>query len=134
MKKDIDFLEVVDIGIAIVLESESEESRNWKAYLLNFKSETINNILVSTKGYGLLNGSEVKTATFRHSLGALAPQSYVPIEIIDESLFAIHNEFWLSFYIGDRVFDKKITFLPDTISTANLDLIPLLMLPGVIIR
>ena len=134
MKKDIDFLEVVDIGIAIVLESESEESRNWKAYLLNFKSETISNILVSTKGYGLLNGSEVKTATFRHSLGSLAPQSYTPIEIIDESLFVIHNEFWLSFYIGDRVFDKKITFLPDTISAVNLDLIPLIMLPGVIIR
>jgi hypothetical protein len=134
MKKDIDFLEVIDIGIAIVLESESEESRNWKAYLLNFKSETINNILVSTKGYGLLNGSEVKTATFRHSLGSLAPQSYTPIEIIDESLFVIHNEFWLSFYIGDRVFDKKITFLADTISAVNLDLIPLIMLPGVIIR
>jgi len=134
MKKDIDFLEVVDIGIAIVLESESEESRNWKAYLLNFKSETISNILVSTKGYGLLNGSEVKTATFRHSLGSLAPQSYTPIEIIDESLFVIHNEFWLSFYIGDRVFDKKITFLPDTISAVNVDLIPLIMLPGVIIR
>jgi hypothetical protein len=134
MKKDIDFLEVVDIGIAIVLESESEESRNWKAYLLNFKSETISNILVSTKGYGLLNGSEVKTATFRHSLGSLAPQSYTPIEIIDESLFVIHNEFWLSFYIGDRVFDKKITFMADTLSAVNLDLIPLIMLPGVIIR
>ena len=134
MKKDIDFLEVIDIGIAIVLESESEESRNWKAYLLNFKSETINNILVSTKGYGLLNGSEVKTATFRHSLGSLAPQSYTPIEIIDESLFVIHNEFWLSFYIGDRVFDKKITFMADTLSAVNLDLIPLIMLPGVIIR
>jgi hypothetical protein len=134
MKKDIDFLEVVDIGIAIVLESESEESRNWKAYLLNFKSETISNVLVSTKGYGLLNGSEVKTATFRHSLGSLAPQSYTPIEIIDESLFVIHNEFWLSFYIGDRVFDKKITFMADTLSAVNLDLIPLIMLPGVIIR
>jgi hypothetical protein len=134
MKKDIDFLEVVDIGIAIVLESESAENRNWKAYLLNFKSETISNILVSTKGYGILNGEEVKTATFRHSLGALAPQSYVPIEIIDESLFAIHNEFWLSFYIGDRVFDKKITFLPNTISATKLALIPLLMLPGIIIR
>lgn len=134
MKKDIDFLEVVDIGIAIVLESESAENRNWKAYLLNFKSETISNILVSTKGYGLLNGEEVKTATFRHSLGALAPQSYVPIEIIDESLFAIHNEFWLSFYIGDRVFDKKIIFLPNTISATKLSLIPLLMLPGIIIR
>jgi hypothetical protein len=134
MKKDIDFLEVVDIGIAIVLESESEESRNWKAYLLNFKSETISNILVSTKGYGLLNGSEVKTATFRHSLGSLAPQSYTPIEIIDESLFVIHNEFWLSFYIGDRVFDKKITFMADTLSAVIVDLIPLIMLPGVIIR
>jgi hypothetical protein len=134
MKKDIDFLEVVDIGIAIVLESESEESRNWKAYLLNFKFETISNVLVSTKGYGLLNGAEVKTAIFRHSLGSLAPQSYTPIEIIDESLFVIHNEFWLSFYIGDRVFDKKITFLPDTISAVNVDLIPLIMLPGVIIR
>jgi hypothetical protein len=134
MKKDIDFLEVVDIGIAIVLEGESEESRNWKAYLLNFKSETISNVLVSTKGYGLLNGAEVKTATFRHSLGSLAPQSFTPIEIIDESLFVIHNEFWLSFYIGDRVFDKKITFLPDTISAVNVDLIPLIMLPGLIIR
>ena len=127
-------MEVVDIGIAIVLESESAENRNWKAYLLNFKSETISNILVSTKGYGILNGEEVKTATFRHSLGALAPQSFTPIEIIDESLFVIHNEFWLSFYIGDRVFDKKITFLPNTISATKLALIPLLMLPGIIIR
>ena len=134
MKKDIDFRLVEDIGIAIVLESDEPNQRNWKVYLLNFKSETITDILVSSKGYGTLQNEQVQTSLFRHSLGSLLPNEFKAIELIDESLFAITNEFWLSFYINNTIFDKKFIFLPETVIESNLIQIPIIHKLGVLIR
>ncbi|MFN5706377.1 MAG: hypothetical protein ACK45U_11055, partial [bacterium] len=62
MKSDLPENIVEDIAIAVVLEEEHVESSSWKVYLLNLKDIEIENVLVSSKGYGTLNGEQVKTS------------------------------------------------------------------------
>jgi hypothetical protein len=133
MKKDILQPVVEGISIAVVLESEDPVSRHWNVYLVNHRTEKIENVLVSSKGYGTKDGKEVKTSTLRHSMGSLEGQSFSTIEAIDEQVFGLTNEYWLSFYIGGQLYDKKFIFLPESIIDSNLIRIPLVNKPGVMI-
>lgn len=134
MKKDLPENIVKDVAIAVVLESSTPEHKNWKVYLLNLKEEAIETVLISSKGYGAKNGIQVKTSTLRHSLGRISAKDYAGVELIDEQVLGLTNEYWLSFYIGGQIFDKKFIFLPESIIDSNLSRIPLLNMPGVMIN
>jgi hypothetical protein len=60
-------------------------------------------------------------------------QDYAAIELIDEQVLGLTNEYWLSYYIGGQIFDKKFIFVPESIIDTNLSRIPLLNMPGVMI-
>lgn len=134
MKSDLPENIVEDIAIAVVLEEAHIESSSWKVYVLNLKDIDIQNVLVSSKGYGTLNGEQVKTSVFRHFIGDLKAKSSSAIELIDEKLFAINNEFWLSYYINGVIYDKKFIFLTESITETNYIRIPLINKPGVMIK
>ena len=133
MKKDIIQPEVVDVYIAIVQEKNELGSIEWMAYIINNKSELLEEVLISTRGYGDIKGEQKKTATFRHSLDELNPKSYKKIEPIPKELFALNNEFWVSFYLDKKMYDKKYIFLPESISDFNSIQIPLVNKIGVMI-
>lgn len=133
MKKDLPENTVKDIAVAVVLEDASPESKNWNVYLVNLKNESIETVLVSSKGYGLKNGEEVKTSILRHSIGDIGPKDYAKIEAIDEQVFGLTNEYWLSYYIGGNIYDKKFIFLPESIVESNFIRIPVLNKVGVMI-
>lgn len=133
MIKDLPENIVKDIGIAIVLEEDFVESKSWKVYLLNFKKEPIDTVLVSSKGYGTYQGEQVRTSILRHSIGTVDPHDYAMIEAIDERLFAINNEYWLSYYQNGTIYDKKFIFLTESVTESNFIRIPILNKPGVMI-
>jgi hypothetical protein len=133
MKKDLPVNIVEDISIAVVLESATPEVKTWTVYLVNEKEILLKNVMVSSKGYGLKEGKEVKTSTLRHFLGDIEPLSSVQIELIDTQVFGLTNEYWLSFYIDNTIYDKKYIFLPESIVDENLSKVPLVNKPGVII-
>lgn len=133
MKKDLPVNIVEDISIAVVLESATPEVKTWTVYLVNEKEILLKNVMVSSKGYGLKEGKEVKTSTLRHFLGDIEPLSSVQIELIDTQVFGLTNEYWLSFYIDNTIYDKKYIFLPESIVYENLSKVPLVNKPGVII-
>lgn len=134
MKKDLPENIVEDIAIAVVLERESPEAKVWNVYLVNLKAEQIDMVLVSSKGYGQKDGKDVKTSILRHSIGTVESGSYALIEAIDEQVFGLTNEYWLSYYIKDQIFDKKFIFLPESIVESNIIRIPVVNKPGVMIR
>ncbi|MBK0378800.1 hypothetical protein [Mucilaginibacter segetis] len=134
MIKDLPENIVKDIAIAVALESENVESKVWYVYLINLKNEPIENVLVTSKGYGEKDGELVKTSVLRHSFPAISPQSYKLIEPIDEQTFGLNNEYWLSYYIGRDIFDKKFIFLPESIVDDNFIKLPMINKPGVMIR
>ena len=133
MKKDLPENLVENISIAIVLENATPEAKIWNVYLLNLKDEPIETALVSSKGFGEKDGEKVKTSVLRHSIGNVAARDYALIELIDEQVFGLTNEYWLSYYINGQIYDKKFIFVPESIVESNLIRIPILNKPGVMI-
>ncbi|MGN6396989.1 MAG: hypothetical protein ACTHMI_15575 [Mucilaginibacter sp.] len=134
MIKDLPDNTVKDIAIAVALEKESVESKIWYVYLINLKNEAIENVLITSKGYGDKDGVQVKTSTLRHMIPLVEPNSYKLIEPIDEQTFGLNNEYWLSYYIGKDIYDKKFIFLPESIVEMNFMRLPLVNKVGVMIR
>ena len=76
MKKDLPENVVEGVAIAVVLEEEHVEARSWKVYVLNLRDTQIQNVLISSKGYGTINGEPVKTTIFRHFIGNLDANNF----------------------------------------------------------
>ena len=134
MKKDITPPAVENVTVAIVKEMNDLNDLEWNVYLLNLKDEKIEKVLVSSHGYGSINEEMVKTSTLRHFLDDIEPSAFVKFEPIMESLFGINNEYWVSFFIDNVMYDKKYVFLPETIKEENFILIPHINKPGVMIK
>jgi hypothetical protein len=79
----------------------------------------------------LVNGEEKKTSVLRHVIEKIEEQSYARIEPIQPELFKLNNEYWVSYYIIDQIFDKKFVFVPESIQNETLQYIPELDLMGV---
>lgn len=133
MKADLPDNRVEDIAIAVVLMSETPEVKNWNVYLINLKNEPITNVLITSKGYGEKDGKEVKTSLLRHFIGDVEAKSFAAVEAIDPQVFGLTNEYWLSYYIGKDIYDKKFIFLPESIIENNIIKIPIVNKPGVMI-
>lgn len=134
MIKDIPENIVKDIAIAVALEGENIRDKTWYVYLINLKKEPIENVLITSKGYGEKNGEQIKTSTLRHMFPVVKDGAYVLIEPIDEATFGLNNEYWLSYYVGKEIFDKKFIFLPESIVESNFIKLPIVNKPGVMIR
>ncbi len=134
MKKDIQSPRVENIAVAAVPEEgDLPGSEIWYIYLVNLKEEALSNVLISSRGYGQIQDESVKTSELRHFLEELPGHSYAKIEPIMQELFALSNQYWVSFYIGKDLYDKKYIFLAETIQHTNLTEIPLMGKKGVLL-
>ena len=135
MLKDIPKLVVENIVVAIVQETDTETgSLIWNVYIINLYDEKIQDVLVSSKGYGFHEGKDVKTSDLRHFIGDMEGHDYAMIEPIMPDVFGLSNEFWVSFYLHKNIYDKKYIFLPEAIKEENFTTIPVLNKRGVMIR
>ncbi|ARS36873.1 hypothetical protein [Pontibacter actiniarum] len=128
MKKDINFGTVEGIAVAIATTGDA----NWNVYLLNNNPFPIENVLVASKGYGTVEGNEVKTSVLRHMFERVEARSFVQVEPIDPAIFHINNEYWVSYYIDRQIYDKRFVFVPDTVVQENLIDINMLQMQGVL--
>lgn len=119
--------------MAVVRELDEEGEEAWYVYLINQRDVTLENVLVSSRGYGELEGEERKTSEMRHFLENLAPRSWARIERIVEDVFGLNNQYWLSFYASGQLHDRKYIFLPDSIQEENFTTVPLMEKRGVLI-
>ena len=133
MKKDIHVPKVEGIGVAIIKDIE-EGDEIWNVYLINYKEEPINNVLISSKGYGTLNQKKVNTSTLRHFFDVIKGQSYQLIEPISEDVFGLSNEYFVTFYIDNIIYDKKFVFVPDTIKDDHFTKVRIIQKDGVLIK
>ena len=133
MKKDIHVPKVEGIGVAIIKDT-TEGDEIWNVYLINYKEKPINNVLISSKGYGMLNQKKVNTSTLRHFFDVIKGQSYQLIEPISEDVFGLSNEYFVTFYIDNIIYDKKFVFVPDTIKDENFTKVRIIQKDGVLIK
>jgi len=126
---------VEKVGVAIIEQIDEEGNRIYYAYLLNLRDDIMEGIIITSTGYGenVNTGEKIKTSTLRHSLEVLLPQEAAKIEPLMEDVFALSNEYWVSFWVNDVMYDKKFIFLPETITKDKMKLIPLLGEKGILI-
>lgn len=131
MKKDINFHPVTGVKLAIAKEEVNGQTE-WGVYIINLNMIELKNLMITSKGYGTINGEEKKTSTLRHMIEELGSQSIAKVEPIDPNLFSLNNEFWVSYYILDQIFDKKFVFVEGSMDQSNIQYIPDLDLEGVL--
>ncbi|HRG07498.1 MAG TPA: hypothetical protein PLJ08_02895, partial [Cyclobacteriaceae bacterium] len=68
----------------------------------------------------------------RHFLETVPANEAVLVEPLDEKLFHLNNEYWVSYYIGTQIYDRRFVFVPDSICEANLTFIKELEKEGVL--
>ena len=131
MKDDILFPKVDGVYVAVVNEyNETYKTQDWNAYIINDKEIDLDIVLIVTNGY-----SENKiTSTFRKKLDKLPAKSYAKIELMQEELFALNNQFKVSFFEGNTMFDKTYLFRKNTINIKALQPIPLMKVKGVMVK
>lgn len=137
MRKDIKIPVVENIAVAVVEELNDEKTHNiYNVYFINLTEDIVENIMVTSKGYGenKATGEQIKTSILRHNLGVLMPNQFAKIEPIMEDVFGINNEYWVSFFIEEKMLDKKFVFLAETIQKANFTTIPVIDKRGVLIK
>jgi hypothetical protein len=132
MIKDIKIPEVKNVTLAVARIKNIGESDEWKVYLINNNEHAIENTLVASKGYGEKDGEQQRTSILRHYLDTIEGNSAVLIEPIDPALFHLNNEYWVSYYIGTQIFDKRFVFVPDAIREENISFIKELEMEGVL--
>ena len=137
MKQDISFDPVEGVSIAIVPAADNALTPAgqpiWQVYLLNHNNFPLQNVIVNANGYGQqADGEKVRTSTLRYLFEEVLPRTAVPIEPLDPALFHLNNQYWVSYYHGARIFDKKYIFVSDSIVEANFTHIALLDQAGVL--
>ncbi|RDC65994.1 hypothetical protein [Adhaeribacter pallidiroseus] len=133
MKQDINFDPVEGVSIAVILETDAVVGApEWGVYLINQNDVYLDNVLVSSKGYGEQEGEKIRTSILRHMFEQVQPKSFVKVEPIDPAIFQLYNEYWVSYYIGRKIYDKKFVFVPGSIVEDNLIYISMIGLKGVL--
>ena len=132
MKKDIKIPTVENVTLAIAREKNLLDQYEWKVYLINNNPYPIENTLVASKGYGEKEGETQRTSTLRHFLETVPEKATTAIESIDPNVFHLNNEYWVSYYVGMQIYDKKFVFVPDSICEANITFIKELQQEGVL--
>ncbi|WP_374505257.1 hypothetical protein [Flavobacterium sp.] len=135
MKKDIIIPEVENVFMAVVQEwSDDFMEKVWYAYLVNDSDFQLDGVMVVSKAFGTLNGEMKKTSVLRHAFAEIPEVSVAKIEMIEKSLLALNNEFMVTFFIGNTLYDKKFIFKANSIQEANQEEVPILFVEGVIVR
>lgn len=129
MKKDIIIPEISDVEMAIVYEYNTIYNTNdWNVYLVNNNSFRLEMMVIVSKGFGDKNISSV----MRKKIDILDAHSFAKIEWMQPDLFKLTNQFQVTFFVKDRLYDKTFTFKENTIKEGALRMIPELKKRGII--
>jgi hypothetical protein len=131
MKKDIQIPKVEDVYVAVVYEyNDIYKTNDWNAYIINDKNVDLEVVLIVTSGYS----DKKMTSIFRKKLDVLPKKSYAKIEFMQEELFNLNNEFKVTFFEGNSMFEKTYLFRKNTINQRALQTIPLMKVNGILVK
>ncbi|UMY66492.1 MULTISPECIES: hypothetical protein [unclassified Flavobacterium] len=133
MQKDITIPEVKNVFMAALPEwSDDFMDKVWNVYLINDSDDDLHDIMVVSKAFGTIAGEMRKTSMLRHALVEMPAVSAVKIEMIEKSVLALNNEFMLTYFIGNILYDKKYIFKANFSEKPLMQQVPVLLKEGVI--
>jgi hypothetical protein len=135
MKKDITIPKVENVFMAAVQEwSDDFMEKVWYVYLVNDSDFDLDSVMVVSKAFGTLDGEMKKTSLLRHAFMQVPAVSVVKIEMIEQSVLKLNNEFMVTYFIGGTLYDKKFIFRAQSITPDYVEEVPILFVDGVIVR
>lgn len=133
MKEDIVITEVKNVLVAAVPRGGDFNEEIWDIHVVNLREDAMNNVLITSQGYGAIDGRDKTTTVLRHFHQQIAAQSGMIVEPIQRALFGIKNEYWVSFNSNEQMLDKRFVFDANAINEDAMETIPVLNVKGVMI-
>jgi hypothetical protein len=135
MKKDIIIPTVENVFLAAVQEwNDDFMEKVWYVHLVNDSDYDLDGVMVVSKAFGTIEGEMKKTSLLRHAFVAVPAVSVVKVELLEKSVLALNNEFMVTFFIGNTLYDKKYIFKANSINETTVEEVPILFVDGVIVR
>lgn len=135
MKKDIIIPTVENVFLAAIQEwSDDFMEKVWYVYLVNDSDFQLDGVMVVSKAFGTIDGEMKKTSLLRHAFVEIPPVSVVKVEMVEKRVLVLNNEFMVTFFIGNTLYDKKYIFKANSINENNVEEVPILFVDGVIVR
>ncbi|MFD1314182.1 hypothetical protein [Namhaeicola litoreus] len=128
MKKDIEIKEFEGLSLVVTYTfNDIYKSNDWVAFLLNESSFDLNTVLIMSKGFD----RERETAIMRHKIDVLPAGSFAKIELLQEDVLELNNEFSLSFFVENNLFEKKFFVPKSTVKEGKLRMIKAMNMRGI---
>lgn len=124
MKKDIQKIPFAE-GVYMAITHDYNEvfkTNDWNVYLINEKDEVIEMILIVSHGFD----RDIKTSTMRHRLDKLPAKSGAKIELMQDEVLKLNNEFKVTFFANNVLYEKTFLFRKNTIKENALRTIKIL--------
>ena len=135
MKKDIIIPTVENVFLAAVQEwNDDFMEKVWYVHLVNDSDYDLDGVMVVSKAFGTIDGEMKKTSLLRHAFVAVPAVSVVKVELLEKSVLALNNEFMVTFFIGNTLYDKKYIFKANSINETTVEEVPILFVDGIIVR
>lgn len=135
MKKDIDFPKSENVFLAAIQQwNDDFQENSWFVYLVNNTNKTLEMAMIVSRAYGTINNEQRVTGTFRHAFNEVAPKSITKIELLENNVLQLNNEFVVSYFLNNKMFDKTFVFKTNTINDKALSDIPTTDLRGVLLK
>ncbi len=131
MKKDIEIKEFKGLSLVVIYNyNEIYKTNDWHAYLLNESNLDLSTVLIVTKGFD----EERETAVLRHKIEVLPAGSFAKIELLQEEVLELNNEFRLSFFADNSLFEKKFVIPKSTVKQGKLRMIKAMNKRGIVFK
>lgn len=135
MKKDIIIPQSENVFVAAIPQwSDDFMAKVWNVYLINDSDFNLDGVMVVSKAFGTINGEMRKTSLLRHAFVTVPAVSTVKVEMIEDSVLELNNEFMLTYFIDKILYDKKFIFKANSINEAAMEEVPILFVDGIIVR
>lgn len=129
MKKDIQIPEVTGVNLAVVFEhNDIYNTDDWNVYIINEKDIPLEMLVVVSKGFS----DQKETSIMRKKIDVLASNSYAKVEWMQPELFKLTNQFQVTFFAENTLYEKTYIFPKNTIKEGALRMISSLEKRGVL--
>ena len=131
MRKDIEIPKAQNVYIVALREWDKDFlDQQWNVYLVNGREDVISTVLVMSRG----KSQDRRTSTLRHVLGNIEPKTSAKVEFIASEVLGFTNEYLVTFFAENKLFERKYVFEPNSISEGNLVEIPVLESEGILAK
>jgi hypothetical protein len=135
LKSDIKIPEVENVFLAAISEYSDDFGENvWNVYLINDSDYDIESVMIVSKAFGTLDGEMKKTSLLRHAFVHVPAVSVVKVEMIEKSVLQLNNEFMLTYFIKDTLYDKRFIFKKHFDKQDEMEEVPILFVDGFVVR